>query len=498
MTKVKKYKLLLINPVNPIDMGFVQNKPSRFPPLGLGYVAALTPPHWEVYILDEIFKPFEFREADLVGFTAFTFTAPRAYELAKVYRDKGISVVIGGIHASMVPEEAARFVDTVVIGEAESVWPGLIRDFENGTMQAIYQGGLSDVSKLPLPRHDLFHPDYWFASVYTTRGCPSNCSFCSVTAFNGSKQRFRPVEDVLDEIATIDKRLLFFVDDNITGYGKEARAHALAIFRGMKERNLNKIWFSQAALNFGDDEELLQAASDSGCRMILIGIESEKKEQLESANKKFNLKRLNSYADTFRRIHKYQISVLGTFIFGLDGDTAHDLHQRGKYILKSGVDAYQATIMTPLPGTAFFNQLKGSGRLLMTNFPTDWNSFQFMKVVFRPLALAADELAKNMVQVWTKLYTRRVMEWKAIKTFWAMRSWNLPRWFKRGWQATLWAYYTNWNYRNLTLGKSKKNKVPKLVHKSIVLINIALHTFDTLIDLTWTNGYFTLTTSGFF
>ncbi len=425
----------------------------------MGYIAALTPSHWDVYILDEAFKDFEYREADLVGFTAFTFSAPRAYELAQIYRDNGIPTVMGGIHASMMPEEALCYVDTVVTGEAEMVWGQVIQDFENNNLQKRYNGGLSDLTNLPIPRHDLFHPDYWFASVYTTRGCPSNCTFCSVTAFNGAKQRFRPVDEVLDELETIDKKLIFFVDDNITGYGKEAREHAIAIFKGMKRRKINKYWFSQAALNFGDDEELLQAASDAGYRMILIGIESEKADQLAFANKKFNIKRLDSMTQTFRRIHKHQISILGTFLFGMDGDTQEALHQRGEYIIKSDVDAYQTTIMTPLPGTILFNHLKAEGRLLKTNFPNDWNFYQFVNVVFSPSALTATELSGTMLYVWNRIYSRRIMEWKALKTFWSFRNWNLRRWFVVGWQATLWAYYTNWNYRNFLLGKSKKNKV---------------------------------------
>ncbi|NVO20919.1 MAG: B12-binding domain-containing radical SAM protein [Bacteroidetes bacterium] len=455
----KKKRLLLINPINPVDKGFVVSIPGRYPPLGLGYVAALTPSDWEVYILDEAFKPFAFRDADLVGFTAFTFTAPRAYELAAIYRERGIPTVLGGIHASMMPEEARQYMDAVVIGEAESAWPQLIADFEAGQMKNEYHGGLTDLKNLVKPRHDLFHPDYWFASIFTTRGCPSNCSFCSVTSFNGAKQRFRPVEEVLDEIAMVKQKLIFFVDDNIIGYGTEAREHALAIFKGMAERKLDKIWFSQASLNFGDNDELLQAASNAGCRMILLGIESEKAEQLKSAHKNFNLKRLDKYSTTFRNIHKHNIAVLGTFIFGLDGDNKQALYQRAEYILRSEVDAYQTTILTPLPGTTLYKQMVEDDRLLKTNFPADWSSFQFFRVNFKPKSMHPVELFETMVDIWSHIYRRRVIEWKAVKTFWNMRSWNLQLWFTRGWQATLWAYHTNWIYRNLIMGKSKKNRI---------------------------------------
>jgi len=431
------------------------NLPSRYPPLGLGYVAALTPPGWDIYILDEAFKPFEYREADFVGFTAFTFSAPRAYELASVYREKGIPTVIGGIHASMYPEEAKLYMDSVVIGEAESVWSQVIADFEAGQLKNEYKGGLSDLKNLPVPRHDLFHPDYWFASVYTTRGCPCDCSFCSVTAFNGARQRFRPVEEVLDEIAVIDKKLLFFVDDNITGYGKAARDHAIAIFKGMKYRKFNKVWFSQASLNFADDEELLKAASDAGCRMILIGIESEKVEQLKTANKHINLKKHGTYASIFRRIHKNSISVLGTFIFGLDGDDSLALHERADFIQNSSVDAYQTTILTPLPGTKTYAQFKDSDRLVKTDYPHDWSFYQFVKVVFKPANMTGDELAHQMKIIWERIYRVSSIRKKALVTFWNQRRWNIYLWFTRGYQATLWAYYTNWNFRNIIFGKNK-------------------------------------------
>ena len=458
MPEKKRYRLLLINPINAADKGFVLNLPSRYPPLGLGYVAALTPPDWDIYILDEAFKPFEYRDADLVGFTAFTFTAPRAYKLAALYREKGIPTVLGGIHASMLPEEAKQYMDSVVVGEAEAAWPQLIADFEKGQMKREYQGGLTDLKNLPFPRRDLFHPDYWFASVYTTRGCPNNCAFCSVTSFNGSQHRLRPVEEVLDEIASIDKKLIFFVDDNILGYGKEAREHALAIFKGMAERKMNKIWFSQAALNFADDEEILKAASDAGCRMILLGIESEKEEQLISAHKHFNVKRLSRYSATFRKIHNHNISILGTFMFGMDGDNRKSLYDRARYILSSEIDAYQTTILTPLPGTTLYAQMKQDGRLLKTDYPADWNFYQFFRVIFKPKSMHPVELFESIVDIWSNLYSKTTIQKKALKTFWQQRNWNLYRWFTRGWQATLWAYYTNWNYRNMTLESRRRHR----------------------------------------
>lgn len=454
---MKKHTLLLINPLNQDNKGFTINQGQRYPPLGLGIVAALTPGEWDVSIRDEIFEPLdlnaELPHADLVGLGSFTFSARRAYDISNAYRAKGITTVMGGIHASMMAEEALNYVDAVVVGEAESCWSNVLDDFHSGTLRKIYKGGLIDLKDSPRPRHDLFHKNYWFASIQTTRGCPMSCSFCSVTAFNGKKHRLRPVNDILDELSEIRKTMIFFVDDNIIGYGKEARDHALAIFKGMKERKLKKVWFSQASLNFADDPEILKAASEAGCRMILLGIESEKAEQLKRANKGLNLKRVDSYNDVFRKIHRHNISVLGTFIYGLEGDTQQSLLDRGKYMVHSGVDAYQACILTPLPGTALFDDFQQNGRLLKDKFPDDWNHYQFTSVVFHPASMRHDELLETTRRVWMNTYNLRVIRWKAFKTFWRLRQWNLKRWFTYGFQATMFAYYTNWHFMNAIFGK---------------------------------------------
>jgi radical SAM superfamily enzyme YgiQ (UPF0313 family) len=201
-------KLVLVNPVNPARVGLTVNKASRFPPIGLGIVAALTPASWDVKIVDENWEPFSYQEADLVGITAFTASANRAYELASVYRGKGVKVVIGGIHASMCPDEVLRFADAVVVGEAEAVWQKVLRDFEEGRLQQRYNSELTDLSGMTHPRRDLFHPGYLFASVQTSRGCPMDCEFCSVTAFNGKKYRRRPPGEVLDELQSIPQKML--------------------------------------------------------------------------------------------------------------------------------------------------------------------------------------------------------------------------------------------------------------------------------------------------
>ncbi|MCK4250906.1 B12-binding domain-containing radical SAM protein [candidate division WOR-3 bacterium] len=437
-------KLLLINPVNPRRTGLTVNPSSRFQPLGLGIIAALTPDNWDIEIIDENFESFEYKDADLVGLTAFTAAANRAYEIANFYRKKGILTVLGGIHASMLPEEALKYVDSVIIGEVESVWTRIIADFEAGKMKRHYRGEWLDLKLMPKPRREFFHPGYRFGSIQTSRGCPMDCEFCSVTAFNGYRYRQRPVENVLDELETIQKKMVFFVDDNIIGYGKQSAERAIALFKGMIKRGIKKDWFCQASINFADNEQVLKYAAKSGCRMVFLGVEAEKIDALKAVNKKLNVKLgTDTYKKAFQRINRYGIAVLGAFIYGIDGDTAEDLHHRTTYILKSGVDVMQTTYLTPLPGTRLFSKLQDEERLLYKNFPEDWDHYDMTEVIHKPLLMEPQELTHAMNESNQRLYNRLSIWRKFAKTWGATRSFT----------TAMWAYSSNINYRNVALGQ---------------------------------------------
>lgn len=440
----KKRRLLLVNPVNPIRSGLSNSKSFRFPPIGLGIIAALTPKSWEVKFVDENWEGFTYQEADLVGITAFTASANRAYRIATLYRLTGVSVVMGGIHASMCPEEALEFVDSVVIGEAEPVWPKVIADLEaGGPLQHRYQGERSDLSGAPWPRRDLFHPEYMYASVETSRGCPMDCEFCSVAAFNGRRYRRRPPEEVLAELEAIPQKKLVFVDDNIIGYGKASHEQALAIFRGMVERKMDKLWLCQASLNFGDDEELLTWASRAGCRIVILGLEADEVDALEEVHKQLNIQKgVNSYAQAFGRIHQAGIAVLGTFIFGMDSDTPERLQQRATFMIKSGIDAMQISYLTPLPGTRLFDRYRTENRLLYTNFPKDWDHYDVMEATHCPRRLEAAHLTQIMGELSQRIYAWPVLFRKAATTFWKTRRFT----------ATKFAWDFNIGYRNIGLG----------------------------------------------
>lgn len=442
-------RLLLINPANSYRKGYLLRRESKQVPLALGILASLTPPEWSIKILDENFREFRFRDADLVGITAVTASANRAFEIATVYREKGIPVVLGGIHVSSMPEEALKFADTVVVGEAEGVWKQLLRDFDSGNLRKIYSSALSDMNNMPPARHDLFHPGYIFASIQTSRGCPMDCGFCSVPFFNGRQYRLRNPEAVVDEIASVANKLIYFVDDNIIGYNKEAEIHAATIFEGMIRRNLKKEWFAQVSLNIVEKPGLLKLAAKSGCRMLLIGIEAENPDALKDTNKRVNLRLgVDNYQKAFRMLHRHGIVVLGAFIFGMETDSVESLEKRTKYVLSSSVDVVQASVMTPLPGTKLFDKISREDRLLCRNFPKDWQHFHFSDVVFKPAGMTAEELARATDSAYRKICNMNAIRLKFIRTLWNTRSLR----------SAVWAWNSNMNYRSVGLEKRSEYK----------------------------------------
>jgi len=439
---MKRKTLLLINPANQLRSGFHINRATRNQPLSLGIIAALTPVDWKIKLIDENFRDFRYYEADLVGLTAFTSTAPRAYELAAIYRAKGIPTIMGGIHASMLPEEALRYVDTIVEGEAEPIWEKVLSDFDSGRLQRRYKSQYSEVIRQPKPRRDLFHPGYICAGIQTTRGCPLNCTFCSVSAFNGKHYRFRPLEDVLDELEEIPQKFVFFIDDNIIGHNRESKERAKELFRGIIRRGIKKIWLSQSSINFADDPELLQLAFQSGCRMIYLGIESESETHLQEANKKLNLKRgVQSYNKIFKSIQQQGIGVIAGLIFGWDSESPETIRNRVRFALGCRADSIQTSILTPLPGTILFDKIKSENRLLFTNFPDDWQRYDF----FEPTIM------NQLVE--TKLLDKEIR--KAFEKIFAPSSILLKNFLTLLHTRNLWATWiltlNHWHYRNIFL-----------------------------------------------
>jgi radical SAM superfamily enzyme YgiQ (UPF0313 family) len=294
-----------------------ESKKLLCPPLAPAAIAALTPPEVDLSITDENITTIDFqKEVDLVGLTVLTATAKRAYQIADFFRIRGVKIVLGGIHASIMPDEASEHADAVVIGEAEGVWPQVIEDFKAGRLQKVYrQHERPSLIGMQVPRRDLFKKGAYFFpnTVSTTRGCPHNCSFCSVTLFFGRSYRCRPLAEVVNEIKVIDKGTpIIFVDDNIVG----KPSYAKQLFQALIPLKLK--WVGQSSVNIAKDEELLSLAATSGCIGLLIGFESLSPASLAGIGKKINV--INEYEAVIRKIHSYNIGIHGCFIFGLDED----------------------------------------------------------------------------------------------------------------------------------------------------------------------------------
>jgi radical SAM superfamily enzyme YgiQ (UPF0313 family) len=312
-------KLLLINPKNRVSL----YGDYLWEPLALGYVAAATPAPWEVELIDEQCEgALDYGEihADLVGLTAFTTQATRAYQIAAQFRARGIPVVMGGIHASLVPDEAEQHADALFLGECEGVWPRALAEAEAGRLARRYQGGTSNGS-LAHPSRRIFEKyRYEYVSAQTSRGCPMDCSFCSVTAFNGRLFRMRDVDDVVAEVASIPARDIIFVDDDLNGFSRKAKQRCLELFRALSAARLDKQWITQVTINFGDDDELPRLARAAGCAGVFIGLESTDTKSLALIRKDGQSQRrgLDYYRENLARIHRHGIGVVGSFILGID------------------------------------------------------------------------------------------------------------------------------------------------------------------------------------
>jgi radical SAM superfamily enzyme YgiQ (UPF0313 family) len=387
---MEKPLLYLINPRNlleNISRSRLWNKLRVWPPLSIMTVAGLTPSPWDIEIIDENLEWFDYarmRRPTLVGITAFTCQATRAYQVAKIFRAMGVPVVMGGIHVSLCPAEAQQYADAIVTGEAESVWGAVLDDVLQNRLQPRYCGVYRDPFTTAPARHDLVRGKYLLGALQTGRGCPLNCKFCSVTSFNGSRFRRRPIPEVLDEAERITAGTIFFSDDNLIGTRQDDIAYSKQLFRGMIERGIKKRWTAQLTINFADDDELLQLAKDSGCIACYIGFESPDPVVLKEMHKQYNLHRgPDSYRKAVKRIHEMGIAVTGNFIIGSDRDLPGVAEQIVKAVEECGIDGSPFTTMTPLPGTQLYDQIVREGRLVLDNYPQDWMYYNLVYPTFR-------------------------------------------------------------------------------------------------------------------
>jgi radical SAM superfamily enzyme YgiQ (UPF0313 family) len=419
----------MIYPVQRAELPDYWNKSAlknlKYPPTNLAYLAALTPPDWDMRIIDEIQEPLTFEDADLVAITSMTPTAPRAYAISEEYRKRGVKTVMGGIHASMLPEEAIRYTDAVVLGEAESVWTQVIRDFERGQMNGVYRGERPSLENVARPRRDLLTGKYALnlACVETARGCPYDCEFCSVTAFTGRRRRERPIPQVLDELEAMSNKDIFFMDDTIMSPGPKGEERAIELFRGMLARGLKKRWYAQAGIDIAFSPEVLKWARKSGCAGLGMGFESISEETLEELHKTRNLKiGVGRYREGIKRMHDSGIAVAGAFVIGSDADTKAVFEKTLQFVLDSGIDATEFSVLTPLPGTRLFTRLQQQGRLFRTDFPRDWVRYDFQEVVFQPRHMTPDELMEGITESYREISARTTSLKRALKTLVVSRS----------------------------------------------------------------------------
>jgi radical SAM superfamily enzyme YgiQ (UPF0313 family) len=407
-------KVLLISPNNPYNIFRVPkmfkvagrispllhvDARAAFPGLNLAILAAITPPDIEVEIVDESVQPIDLdTSADLVGITAMTNMAPVAYRMADEFRRRGRKVVLGGVHATVCHDEALQHADTVVVGEAEPIWHELLTDFTTGNLKRIYRPHtLFDMKGYGIPRRDLLKPQlYLFPSTLETgRGCPFDCEFCSVSRTAGRSYRFRPTQEVLEDVDSLKNRWVFFVDDIINGH----RAHALELFRALKGKGLK--WAGQATVLIARDEELMDAAFEAGCRGLFIGFETFSSTTLKKLGKPDNWKK--RFFEACDALHRKRIAIWGGFVFGLDTDTLESLHETATLAAEAELEFAQFSRLTPLPGTAQWKQFHAEDRLV----ETDWAKYNFQHVVYRPKQMNADELNQAVRDAWFDFYSFR-------------------------------------------------------------------------------------------
>jgi radical SAM superfamily enzyme YgiQ (UPF0313 family) len=348
-------------------------------------IAALTPPQHEVIIHDaRLDEPNYDGDWDLVGFTGMTCEIPHVYRMADEFRKRGKTVVIGGYHATALPEEAAKHADVVVVGEAEGLWPRILSELENGgERQHIYQNdGLIEMRNMAIPRRELLNHDMYtvFNTIQATRGCPFNCEYCAVTRFFGRDFRCRPVEEVVAEIKSQPGNRWMFLDDNLIGQDKYAKE----LFRALIPLGIT--WGAQVSFALAKDMELMDLYAQAGGRFAFIGFESLSAKVLKSVRKGFN--HPEEYATGIRHLQHRGITIMGSFMFGLDGDDIGVFKRTVDFVNATKIDLVLYHILTPFPGTKLYEEMDRQGRI----HDHDWSHYDTGHSVIHPQGMTSEEL----------------------------------------------------------------------------------------------------------
>tara|TARA_Y100000294_G_C8536567_1_gene329321 strand:+ start:160 stop:1464 length:1305 start_codon:yes stop_codon:yes gene_type:complete len=391
-------KIFLINPKN-VGRGQASVRYMASTPLALSILASLTPEKDSVRIIDENKRdiPYE-EEVDIVGITSMLHASGRALDIAKKFRARGVTVVMGGFFASLCPREAEDYVDTIVIGEAEHVWGNLLEDFRSGKLKSRYQAGnLIDLSNVP------FVSKKWFENgdcyhIETSRGCPFHCDFCSVTKFYKGTLRHRLINDVVRQVRECSNKMIFFVDDNIAINKKYAKE----LFKALTPLNIT--WSGQFSINAANDDKLLKLCAESGCKFLFTGLETLNSKNLENVDK--NWMDPQKFPGLIENIHKHGIGVYGSFMFGFEQDTSDIFHQTLMFCEENKLDLALFSAIFPIDGSKFHEQLKAENRI----FEKDSAKFNGQHATFTTKNMTSRELDDGLRWIWKEFYSKRSMK----------------------------------------------------------------------------------------
>ncbi len=412
----KQYSLLLINPKQKIKhysiqsyMATLVNRSNSISTLSLPLLAALTPDHYTIRIIDEEVEQLPVNiTPDIVGITTMANTSTRAYELADRFQKQDIPVILGGPHVSYQVEEGLKHASSIVIGEAETVWKDLLKDFEKKQLKPSYRPvNPAPFKQSPIPRWDLMKAEqYMLFPVQTTRGCPYNCEFCLVTNMFGKKVRFREIDNIIAEINALPVKRVFFVDDNLTINKKFARRLVAAL------KGCNATWTCQSSIDIAEDNELLSRMAEAGCENILIGFESLNKDNLDSIHKYHNTRA--DYKEAIRKIHAAGIHTLSSFIVGLEHDTLEVFDDIYEFSMQTAIPFVTLNILGCEPGTALYTRRKKEGRLY-ESLPSYLRGGMFPQL--RYTNMRPTEIYLKYLDTLMKLYSFETMLYKARVLF---------------------------------------------------------------------------------
>jgi radical SAM superfamily enzyme YgiQ (UPF0313 family) len=382
------------------------------PPMSMSILAALTPDDIEIVFYDDKIEDIpEDDHPDLVAITVETFTARRAYKLAARYRELGVTIVMGGYHPTLLPDEALLHADAIVIGDAEGVWEQLLLDFKNDNLKTIYTGGnIAEMSDFRVDKSIFSGKKYVpVEPIQYSRGCRFKCDFCSIRAFYKDSLRVRPTQSVVSELQTLNRRkLVFFVDDNLFS----SRADLEALLTAITPLGLR--WSCQISIDVARDDSLLDKMALAGCIFVLIGFESLSRENLKQMGKPWNHV-AGDYQQVVRKLHQRKIAVYGTFVFGYDHDTLDTIEQTLEFALEVKLEIANFNPLTPTPATPLYERLKQEGRLLSPEWWLDPN-YRYGHPIFKPALMEPELFAQKCFEAKKNFYSWRSISRRVLGT----------------------------------------------------------------------------------